>query len=364
MKTVWDQTRIKGMELKNRFVRAALWMKMAEADGHINEDLISVYEDLAKGDVGLILTGYATISKDEQPNPRMMGIYDDSFIEEYKEMTDRVHKHGSKIALQIVLGGSQNHHPDRDAMKILGPSAVENRVTKVRPKEASIEELGMVADMFADAALRVKKAGFDAVQLHGAHGYFLSQFLTPYYNRRKDQYGGSLENRSRILVQVVEAVRKAVGQDYPVMMKVNYDDFMDPGQGLELEESIEVFKILDRAGVDVFEVSAVNESSGKGLAPAFTRCLKKEKQSYFRDATKQIADAVDAKVILMGGNRNIEVMESVLNESSIEYVSMARPLLSEPNLIKIWEDDPVYSPKCVACNKCWETEPNSCIFNR
>jgi 2,4-dienoyl-CoA reductase-like NADH-dependent reductase (Old Yellow Enzyme family) len=339
-------------------------MKMAEADGHLNEELMAVYEDLAKGGTGLILTGYATVSGEEQPNPRMMGIYDDSFIEDYKALTDRVHKHGSKIALQIVLGGSQNHHPDRDYMKILGPSAVENRVTKVTPKEASLEDLAQVSDMFAAAARRAKAAGFDAVQIHGAHGYFLSQFLTPFYNRRTDCYGGSLENRARILVEVTQAVKAAVGEDFPVMMKLNFSDFMDAGEGLEEEEAVQVFQMLDRAGVDVFEVSAVNESSGKGLAPAFTRCLKRDKQSYFREATKRIAHALEAKVILMGGNRNIEVMEEILNESAIEYVSMARPLLSEPDLFKIWEDKPAYAPKCVACNKCWETEPNSCILNR
>lgn len=337
---------------------------MAEKDGHLNDEIINIYEELAKGGVSLILTGYAFISEDEQPNPRMLGIYDDSFIEEYKVLVEKVHKNGSKIALQIVYGGSQSHHPDAKNMKILGPSAVENRVTGITPKESTQEELLTIIKKFGDAAERAKLAGFDAVQVHAAHGYFLSQFLTPYYNRRNDEYGGTIHNRARIIYEVIEEVRKRVGEDYPLMIKLNFADFMDEGEGLTEKESIEVFKAVDKLGVDIIEVSAVNESSGKGLLPARTGIKALDKQSYFKDTTAKIANQVDAKVVLMGGNRNIELMQEILQNTDIEYFSIARPLLSEPNLINKWIKDKKYIPKCISCNKCWETEPNSCIFNR
>lgn len=361
---LFEETKIGSITVKNRFIRSALWMKGAEEDGHINDFIKKSYEDLAKGGVGLILTGYAYISPEEQPNSRMKGIYDDSFIDEYRELTERVHSHGSKIAMQIVFGGSQSHHPKADSMNMLAPSAIKNKVTGITPKEASKEDIRRIIAMFGDAAARAQKAGFDGVQIHAAHGYFLSMFLTPYYNRRDDVYNGDIHNRARIIYEVYEEVRSRVGKDFPVMIKLNFDDFMDEGEGLVFEDAIEVFKRLDELGVDMMEVSATNESSGKGLAPARTKITSKEKQSYFRDATGRIAEVIESPVVLMGGNRDISVMENILSSSKIQFFSIARPLLSEPDLIKKWQESRDYSPRCVSCNKCWLSEPNSCVLYR
>lgn len=364
MSNLFDQSTIKGMTVKNRFVRSAVWMKAAKPDGHLNNSIYNIYEKLAKGGTGLIITGYAYISKEEQPNPGMLGIYDDSFITEYRKLTDKVHVSGSRIALQIVFGGSQSHHPERDKMNILAPSAVENRVTGLYPKEASKNDIKRIVKMFGDAAVRAKAAGFDAVQIHGAHGYFLSAFLTPYYNRRIDEYNGDIHNRARIIYETYEEIRNRVGKSFPVMIKLNFDDFMDAGEGLIFEDAVEVFKRLDEMGMDIFEVSATNESSGKGLAPARTKITALDKQSYFREATAQIAEKIRAPVILMGGNRNVELMTEILNKTKIEYVSLARPLLCEPDLVNTWENDPGYKPKCVSCNKCWISTPNACVLNQ
>lgn len=225
-----DKTYIKSMEINNRLIRSALWMKMANEDGGLNPEIINYYTDLAKGGVGLIITGYAFVCEDEQPNPRMLGIYDDRFIEEYKKLTSAVHREGSKIALQVVYGGSQNHHPKSNEMKIFGPSAIENRVSGITLVEATKEDIKHIIEKFALAAERAKKAGFDSVQIHAAHGYLLSQFLTPYYNCRTDEYGGNIHNRARIIYEVIDAVRKKVGNEYPIMIKLNFDDFMDSGK--------------------------------------------------------------------------------------------------------------------------------------
>lgn len=361
---LFEETKIGSLTVKNRFIRSALWLKGAEEDGHINDFIMNSYEDLAKGGVGLILTGYAYISAEEQPNPRMKGIYDDSFIDEYRQLTDRVHAHGSKIAAQIVYGGSQSHHPKAESMNILAPSAVKNRVTGITPKEASKEDLRHIITLFGDAAERAQRAGFDGVQIHAAHGYFLSMFLTPYYNRRGDEYNGEIHDRARIIYEVYEEVRSRVGKDFPVMIKLNFDDFMDEGEGLVFEDGIEVFKRLDEMGIDLMEVSATNESSGKGLAPARTKIAAREKQSYFREATTRIAEVVHSPVVLMGGNRNIAFMEDILSKSKIQFLSIARPLLSEPDLINKWQESREYKPRCVSCNKCWLSEPNSCVLSR
>lgn len=363
-KTLFESTNIKNLDIKNRTFRSALWMNMAEESGHLNENIIKTYEDLAKGGAGLIFTGYAFISDDEQPNSRMLGVSNDSFINGYKELVERVHNAGSKIALQLAYGGTQNYHPDVQNMNILTPSNVKNRVTGVTPKEASKEDIRNIVKKFGDAAVRAKEAGFDSVQLHAAHGYFVSQFLTPYYNRRKDEYNGTIHDRARIIYEIIPEVRKRVGEDYPLMIKLNHDDFMDEGEGLTKDESMEIFKKVDKLGIDVIEVSAVNESSGKGLAPAMTRINSIEKQSYFKEFTSKLANEVDAKVILMGGNRNIDLMEDILNSTNIEYFSIARPLLAEPDLIKKWQEDRNYKPRCVSCNQCPGTQPVSCIFNR
>lgn len=361
---VFDKAQINSIELKNRFIRSAVWMKAAQDDGHMTDDIMKTYTDLAKGGVGLILTGYSHISDEEQPNPRMTGIYDDSFIDEYREMTKAVHEQGSKIAMQIVFGGSQSHHPKAGEMNILGPSAVENRVTGLMPNEASKEDIARIVKLFGDAAERVKNAGFDAVQIHAAHGYFLSMFLTPYYNRRTDEYNGGIHDRARIIYDVYFEIRARVGADFPVMIKLNFDDFMDEDEGLVFEDAIQVFKRLDEMGMDMFEVSATNESSGKGLMPARTKINSRDKQSYFREATTAIAAAVEAPVTLMGGNRSVELMNEILDSSEIEFVSIARPLLSEPDLINKWQEDESYKPRCVSCNKCWLSEPNSCVLNK
>ncbi|MPQ30431.1 NADH:flavin oxidoreductase [Clostridium estertheticum] len=364
MKNLFEKTTVNNMQVKNRFIRAATWDEMAEDDGHINNAFIQRYENLAKGGVGLILTGYAFISKDEKPNPFMSGIYDDSFIEEYKILVDKVHKYETKIAMQIVYGGSQSEHANASEMYIYGPSAIKNIVSGITPKEATKDDIKVIVAKFGDAAVRVKKAGFDAVEIHAAHGYLLSQFLTPYYNRRTDEYGGAIHNRARIIYEVISEIRKRVGTDYPIMIKINFDDFMDKNQGLSKEESIEVFKRIDKLGIDMIEPSAVNLSSGEGKVPFLKGINTVDKQSYFKEAVMNIASVVNAKVILVGGNKNIDLMNEILNTTQIQYFSLSRTLLCEPDLINKWSDNKNYNPKCVSCNKCWDEIPNSCIFNR
>jgi len=364
MKNLFEKTAINNIEVKNRFIRAATWDETAEENGHINEVTIKRYEDLAKGGVGLILTGYAFISKDEHPNPGMFGIYDDTFIEEYKILVDRVHKYETKIAMQIVYGGSQTEHPDASKMNIYGPSAVKNLVSGITPKEATKDDIRVIVMKFGDAAARAKKAGFDAVEIHAAHGYLLSQFLTPFYNRRTDEYGGGIHNRARIIYEVIEEIRKRVGPSYPIMIKINFDDLMKKNQGLTKEESIEIFKRIDELGIDMIEPSAANLSSGEGAVPFLKGVNTVEKQSYFKEDVMNIASIVKAKVILMGGNKNIGLMEDILNTTKIEYFSLSRTLLCEPDLINKWKDNKEYTPKCISCNRCWDAVPNSCIFNR
>ncbi len=355
-----EKTTIKNLELNNRFIRSALWMSMADKEGRITPQLYKVYKALSEGGVGLIITGYSMVDPNDRPNPGMMGIYDDSFIDEHRKLVDMVHANKTSIAIQLAYGGSQTNHPDFQNSVLFAPSVVKNRVTGITPKEMSKKDIEHVVSMFTAAAVRAQKAGYDAIQVHGAHGYLLSQFLTPFCNRRLDEYGGSIENRARIFVDIIKSIRKAVGDDFTIMVKINHDDYMDEGEGLILDDAIEVAKILERAGVDLLEISGVNEASGKGVGPARTKINKAELQSYFLEPTKQIADAVNIPVILMGGNRDYKRLQEILNETSIKYFSIARPLLCEPDLINKWKENPNYKPLCVSCNGCYRDGEVAC----
>lgn len=198
MNTLFDSTNIGMMHLKNRFFRASTWESMATENGHLTDELCKIYIDLAKGGVGTILTGYTYVLEEEHPHPRMMGIYDDSFIPEYKALTDSVHSYHANIVLQIVYGGSWTRL-NPPSPKIWGPSAVKHEQTGVIPTAMTKTDMRSLASAFAAAARRAKAAGFDGIELHAAHGYLLSQFLSPHYNVRTDEYGGSVENRTRFI---------------------------------------------------------------------------------------------------------------------------------------------------------------------
>lgn len=365
MKKLFESVRIGNLELKNRFVRSGLWMRMADEAGFVTEELLRAYGQLAAGGAAMVVTGYAYVRSDDQPNGRMMGASSDAFLPGLARLAKVIHDQGSLAVLQLVAGGSQSFHPHAAAMNIQGPSAVPNRVTGLVPKAITPEGIEALIQAFVEAAQRGVKAGFDAIQIHAAHGYLLSQFLSPFYNRRTDRYGGPIHNRARLIYEVVTAVKGAVGTSVPVLIKLNHDDFMDAGEGLTLAEAKEVALRLDELGVDAIEVSGYNESSGKGLGPARARIARPEQQSYFFEATREIAELVKAPVILMGGNRSTDLLTAKLNESRIALVALARPLLSEPDLVNRWLREPGYKPKCVSCNQCYVGTPTTtCVFNR
>ena len=361
---LFEHTAIKNMKLKNRFFKAATWEALATDDGHMTDDLYKIYEELAKGGVSTIITGYAYVIKEEQPNPKMMGIYDDSFILEYKKLTDLVHQYDSNIIMQIVYGGSMSGlNPPSE--RIMGPSAIKNQRTQITPVEMTKEEINHLIEVFGKAANRVKRAGFDGVELHGAHGYLLSQFLSPHFNQRTDEYGGSLENRARILIEIVREIRKVVGDVFPLFIKLNSQDFME--DGLTSEESIKVSKMLESAGIDAIEVSGGNESSLKvlngNLGPARTGVvMSKENESYFSEHASLLAKEVGIPVILTGGNRSLDRIENLLNTTHISYFALGRPLISEPHLIEKWESGNREKARCVSCNQCYHTFGKRCAL--
>lgn len=323
---LFDVSTINGMVLENHFFRSATSEGKATVDGHLTKELCKLYRDLSTSGIGTIITGYAYICKDEQPESNMMGIYDDSFIEEYKAFTELVHENGANIIMQIVYGGSLNQRNPSNT-KVLEPSSISNSLSGITPIEMSHEEIKTLIRYFADAALRIKKSEFDGVQIHAAHGYLLSQFLSPIINQRTDQYGGEIQNRARIIMEVYAAVREKVGNDYPVMIKLNLSDNIEGG--LTYTESLEFSKMLADAGIDAIEVSG---------SDFFQNPSSKEAESYFINYAMELSELVSTPIILTGGNRGLEFMEKISDNSHVQYFGFSRPLLSDSNFVKKLEE--------------------------
>lgn len=361
MRTLFDRTTIGPMTLKNRIVRSATWENMADSAGRMTGPLFRVYEELAKGGAGMLITGYAFPLVEEQPNPGMMGIYDDGFIDAYRPLTEMVHRYDSRIVLQIAYGGSQTNFRTGERI-IWGPSAVPDAAFKTVPRKMAQEDIQALIEAFGTAAKRAKAAGFDGVQFHCAHGYLLSQFLSPYNNRRTDRYGGSIENRARIIFEVYDKVRENVGEAYPVMIKINAEDFIE--NGATFDDCRYVCRELAGRGIDAIEISCGTFASGK-LGPARTKIDVPEKEGYNADYAARIAGEVEVPVLLVGGLRSPAVMKKLLETTSIAYFSLSRPFIAEPRLVERWQNGDLTPARCTSCNGCFRMNPagNICILD-
>ncbi len=271
MSVLFNSGHIGSLEIKNRFVRSATWEGLANDDGSVTDSLLEVYRNLARGGVGLIMTGYSYVSIKGKCNFGMIGIDNGSLLPGLQRLTDAVHKHGSKIFLQVAHGGSQTKFDT--GFPAEAPSVVKERFTGTVPVEMSMEDIRGLIDDFSEAGRRAKKAGFDGVEIHSAHGYLLSQFLSPYSNRRLDQYGGPIENRARVVLEVYEAIRGKVGKDFPISIKINCEDF--DGVGLTPEDSRWVCKELSEKGVDAIHLSGGLPAAGE-LTPARMKIAKQD----------------------------------------------------------------------------------------
>ncbi|MBI9091956.1 MAG: NADH:flavin oxidoreductase [Desulfobacterium sp.] len=339
---------INSMTLDNRFVRSATWEGMATDDGAVTPKLVETMEALAQGGVGLIITGHAYVLPQGQAGPWQLGITSDDQVDGLKTMTDAVHRKGGKIVVQLAHAGH----------------FAAEKLTKTPPWVASAYEglsdsprhgmtQGDISDLvaaFAAAATRAKAAGFDGVQIHSAHGYLLSQFLSPVFNRRTDEYGGSIENRSRLHMEVLKAIRHAVGDDYPVLIKINCQDFQE--NGLTREEALQVCKCLADNGMDAIELSGGTLTGGK-LSPSRTGITSSEKEAYFREEAAAIKREIDIPLILVGGLRSLDIANEMVDQGRADYISMCRPLIREPGLVNRWRSGDTAPATCKSDNLCF-----------
>jgi 2,4-dienoyl-CoA reductase-like NADH-dependent reductase (Old Yellow Enzyme family) len=350
MATLFDQTTIKGMTLQNRLVRSATWEGMCETDGRPSEKLISCYRDLSEGGVGLIVSGYTFVRPEGKQMPGKMGIHTDDFADSYRKLTGAVHDKGGTVACQLVHAGGQTDSGNAGRQP-LAPSAVQVDQFPETPAELTKDEIRDIVTSFGEGARRAKTWGFDAVQLHGAHGYLINQFLSPLTNQRTDEYGGSIENRTRFLLEVYQAVREAVGDDYPVLIKLNAKDNLDGS--LELDDALYAARKLSEAGIDAIEVSAGTPASGE-KSPAREKINRPEKEAYHLKLARRIKEAVTCPVMVVGGFRSYEVAEKAVTKDGMDYIAMARPFIREPGLANRWLQGDRDPATCISCNKCFK----------
>jgi 2,4-dienoyl-CoA reductase-like NADH-dependent reductase (Old Yellow Enzyme family) len=302
--------------MRNRFIRAAV--SDATFDGFVDEKMITDYAAIAAGGVAAIVTGMTLVDGEEHMLP-VMALCSDSFVPGHRKLTETVHRHNVRLIAQLAYIGSYTAVGANTWIVALAPSSVPNIVTGALAREMRLGEIKLIQKRFADAAARARDAGYDGVEIHGAHGLLLSQFLTPYYNRRTDEYGGSIENRSRMIFETYTQIRNATGYDFPIWVKLNCDDGIE--NGITEEDFLYVCRQLSRSGVDAIEVS------GNWTPHLF------KTGPYFHDAAIAAADDISAPTIVTGGNRKVSTMHEMLNESKIEFFGIARPFSREPGLI-------------------------------
>jgi len=351
MKKLFEMNKINQVELKNRFVRSATSEGLANSDGSCSEELADLMVELAKGQVGLVISSHAYVNLTGQAGIRQLGICNDRFVVSYRKMVEKVHNEGSKIILQISHAGCRAP-TQLIKSKPFGPSSIEVKGC-LNCREMAINEIFQIIEDFKNAAVRAKNAGFDGVQIHAAHGYLLSQFLSPFFNKRTDEYGGSIENRARLVLEILRAIRSTLGKQFGVIIKLNSDDFIEGG--FNQSEMLQVSEMLESAGIDAIELSGgTSLNIGKY---SFSRIEKSDNikdEVYYRDAAKLYKEKITIPLILVGGIRSYEVSKELIEKGLADYISLCRPLIREPGLIKRWQSGDTKRATCISCNRCFE----------
>ena len=330
-KSLFGPFSIGPLSLKNRFVRSATAESAATADGVLTEGVFPLYETLAAGGVGLIITGHMYVDQDWKCSSAQTGIAKPEHLLGLRRLAQVCRGHGAKVVAQI------NH-----AARL--------------PEEMTEAEIRKAADCFVAAAGRAQEAGFDGVQVHTAHGFLLSGFLTPTVNLRVDAYGGDAAGRRRLLTEIVSRLRQSLGPQYPILCKLGAVDGCD--NCLALEESVATAKTLQDAGVDALEVSCAR--SGEYAQAVALGIDTAEKEAYFLHQAKAIKRSVDVPILLVGGLRSLTVMQSVVDEGICDMISMSRPFIREPDLVSRLEAGRADRSSCVSCGRCFGSKGLRC----
>jgi len=381
MKNVFEPTTLGPIKMANRIIRSATTECLADEDGRPTEELIQRLVALAEGGVGAIITGQAGIRKNGRlPVHRCLMIDRDEFVEPYRRLASEVHKRDTAIILQIGHAGRQT----RTAVtgeETVAPSAIRDQYwNEQKPRELEDEEIEELITDFIRAIERAKAAGFDGVQLHAAHGWLLSQFLSPYMNRRKDKWGGGTRGRFRVLERIIKGAQRSVG-DFPILVKINALE--NRRRGVTLAEALKVSAMLEAVGCAGIEVSCGVGDDGfmstrvrkypmeaaivfsyrlkrvpvfitrmfAPLAPV-VKPLPRPLENYNVDASREIKKHVSIPVIVVGGIRRLEDIGRIISENDADYVAMSRPFIAEPDIVNRFKQGEQGTSRCISCGYC------------
>ena len=348
--TLFRPMRIGPITVSGRLVRSATNERACDEAGRPGDALRDIFVELARGGVPRIHTGYAYVLPNGQSAANQNGIHSDDLIPAWRRITDAVHDVAPdcRILMQIVHGGRQV-----DAERVaepVAPSAVPIVATNLRPREMTLREIGEIIHAFGDAARRAREAGFDGVQIHCAHGYLLSQFLSPHVNRRTDEWGGTPERRRRVVLETLRTVREAMGPDLAVTAKMNCEDFHP--EGLALAESCEAARKLVEEGIDAIEVSGWIMDGDEQHAPSRKGDPAPGQEGYYLQQAVEIKRAAGtAPVGVCGGFRTRAAMERALDAEGLDFVAASRPFIAEPDLANRFLAGQERAT-CISCNEC------------
>ena len=336
---------VRKMELANRVVMPPMGTSLGNPDATVSEALLAYIRRQARGGAGLIITEITAVHPSGAVWESQLGAYDDRSIPGLKNLADVVHEAGGKAALQL-------HHAGRESLYLLnkgeaiGPSAVPSLVFGQAPREMTLEDIREIIHSFGQAAIRAREAGFDAVEVHGAHGYLLTQFLSALSNRREDQYGGGFSNRARFLIEVLEEVRRGVGEDFPVLLRISAEEFIK--NGYTVEDIQTILPDLVKAGADVIHASIGTHGSPGGV----TSAPPEYEPGFNVWRARKIKESVDVPVIAVGRFTDPTLADEVIGRGDADLVAFGRQQLTDPDyLIKAREDRFDEIRKCIACNQ-------------
>jgi 2,4-dienoyl-CoA reductase-like NADH-dependent reductase (Old Yellow Enzyme family) len=377
--------RIGQLTLPGRLIKTATSETRASDEGFVTPELIDFYVPIAAGGTPLIITGNLYISGTGKSSPRQTGADHDDKVPGLARLVDAVHEHGARIFAQLSHCGRQVLPRFAGLPEAVSASNVKDLLTGTRPRPLAKEEIARIVQEFADAAGRCQQAGFDGIQLHAAHGYLLGQFLTPYTNRRSDEYGGALEQRMKLLRDVFRATRSRVGRDYPVILKLNGSDYLPLRRGLKTKELVEIAAIMEREGVDAVEVSVGHYESGFPVVRgSFGRCLRlmvqgsmqytsaprrflfrvfrplialacnviwRGREGFNLEYARQFKMRLKVPVICVGGFLSREAMEAAIAQGACDAVAVGRGFIADPFLHRHLREN-TRGPRCNDCNAC------------
>ena len=355
MPDLFDPLRIKNTEIGNRFVRSATMDTLGE-EGMVTDDLLDLYRELSRGEVGLIITGGLYAGEDGRIAPAQLGAHTDETIPSLKMLADAVHEFDGKIAAQLFHSG-YNNHPKVTGNEPVGPSPMVHPRTGLEARELSGDEIERIIEQLGQAARRVMEAGIDAVQLHAAHSWLPSAFLSPAANRREDAWGGSPENRLRFARDICRAMRRFTGADFPILIKLGMKDYHPEGKSLE--EGLDAAGVLVSEGVDAIEIS-------EGFEEELAHHIRRDATSpYYLEECRQARQALSVPLILVGGMRKRGEMQAVLDEGLADGVSLCRPFIMDPHAVRKLREDSALQSECNSCNGCLvplQREPRKCVL--